>query len=526
DLLDRLAGTAGYDSPDLTILRAAAARRLGSYEQASEWLATLPAELARRDAVPAAVEQAELALKLNRPVPALRAAERISPQAWSDPDRRDLVRFVREVLIVRAKLAAVHPDLRCRRATRQEIWRNLAHLVAAKPRLAAIVFEAIEPAITCPLDAAADVELLIKAHQARRRGKGPLAASILEKLLARKAADGSLRFLAVQRLADDLAEAGQLDRAVRLLLTQSDVPDDLRCHILARAGMLAWQAYQQHSDTAHRTQFIDAAGKLLAECDRSEQADRFKLLLADQLSQTARFHEALQWLEQVTPGSDLFLEAKAVRVIIHTRQFTDIAAQTPNPQATKLAERIRQATHDLMTLAAAGQPSSEKLDTWTFDKRRLNLIGQALVECIRVLTHPAVGRRDEADTLQSTYQPLIERYQQQSTPARAVRIVMLCEKNDEPSLRRAMTLGEELLDASELSGQEKTRTLTTLLAAVHRHRLEHHAEPVVTTATELAGQNRRLAQKAADTFAADAPLTTLRAIAAADAGDYAEFKKR
>jgi len=482
----------------------------------------------------AAIERVELALKLGQVNIALRLAEQIDPGVWTDRYRRDLVELVRTMMIVRAKLAGLDKDLRCRRAGRQKVWQPMSALVAERIHLGPLLFERIERLADCPIGVMSDLELYAKAHLARVRGKLPLAESVLEKLLGYKTGDHRLRLHATNMLAECLAKTGRLDHAVAVLIdrpAEPGVPKELNCQILARAGTLAWQSYQQQSDRRHRKQFVEAATRMLAECAGDKHADRFKVLLADQLSQMGQFHQACQWLEQVEPGSDLYIESQAGRVIVMSRQFTEMtthaaARSIGGGKLGELVGQIVQSTKQLMSTASAGQKSPGKVATWTMNDDRVKVIGNALVTCVRVLSHKAVGRREEAEKIETAYKPLIERYQRNSAPALAVRVVMLCEQFNERSLREALTVGEKLLDASELDEAEKAQTLVSVLSTVHRYVLDHQADPVVKLPGELAGRSKTLADKAVAALRSSAQLAEWSAISCADAGDYVEFKKR
>jgi len=539
DLLDGLAdANLGDEEPGLIVLRAAAYRRLGSNSRAEELLAALPGQLEPSCRLPAEIERVELALKQGKGRQAQQLAERIDKSAFPDAYRQGLVMLKQQLLIARAKLTASSEDHLGQRAHREDIWSGLTNVVSDNIEWGPFIFERIDTlAGAIPDDELADIELYAKGYLARRRGSPQLTQTILKRLLDRPNVHPGLRSYAVRLLADSLADTRQFDVAVKLLRDETpagSVRTQLDEERLTYAVALAWQGYEDQNDEVHRQTFIDVAGQLLAKYGQSKQANRFRLLLAEQLSQVGRFAEAERQLDQSASGSELIGESKATRIIVRCRQFARVREKgnDASVEMGQLAKSILTLADEMMSVVAAGQKHPESPETWQLSASQLNLIGNALLECLKVLSHPSAHLQNEAHARTEKFDALIKRFTQASPQALAVQISRFCEEFTEPALLRAEETADVLFDHSDVPVELKIQTSVLLSTTVHRHLLTFVADPIVHDPSLLARANQQQAEKAAGTLAVKASpqqkaqLEELFLIAMGDAGAYGQIKPR
>lgn len=524
DRLDELTQVAGgIDDPGFVVLRSAVLRRLGSFQQASELLDRLSPEVGRMYTLIATIESAEIAIKHNQPRTVVELAQRIHPDQWADATDRGAVDLVRSFLLARATLIEAEGEGRCRFDVRREAFAPMSSVVGHYPELGEMIFEDIESLDDCPLENMSSLELYAKARLAEQRNKSPLARRALELALARDDNDERLQFQALRMLTDLLARDGDLEQASEVLATQSaKIGNDLRCQVLAQSAFLSWQAYRKDGTELCRNKFIVAATKLLTDCSTDPNADQFRLLLADQLSQMGKFQQAMQWIKPVAPGSPLFIDAQAVQITLLSRRFDELATTNP-PAAKELAERVQQAVDELLAATASGQKTPTNLATWQLNDRQLRAIGGAIITASHVMSDPQAGMKPASDAMMKKYEPLLAKYNAGSTPAQAVRVIDLCKQDSSESLTEAVRLCTQLMKSSQLAPDDRANLLVTVLVASHRHVLNTRVGPMTGDLPKWLIDTRVLASDGMEAFADKREIRRWASLLAADASDFVAF---
>jgi hypothetical protein len=524
DRLNDLSQTAGgIDDPGFVVLRAAVLRRLGSIQQATELLERFEPGIGRAYSLMATLEQAEIAIKQNRPADVIDLSRRVQPELWTDAADRGAVELVRSFLLARATLAEAENGGRCRLDVRREAFAPMSSVVGRHPDLGQMIFNEIESLDDCPLENMSSLELYAKAQLALHRNKSPLARRALEIALGRDDNDEHLQFQMLRMLIDMLAKDDDLDRASDVLATQATkINSEYRCQVLAQSAFLAWQAYRKDGTELSRNKFIVAATKLLTDCSNDANADQFRLLLADQLSQMAKFQQAMQWIRQIGPGSPLFIDAQAVQITILSRRFDELAQVNP-PQAKEIADRIQQTVDELLAAAASLQKTPADIASWQFDDRQWRAIGGAIVAASHVMSHSQANMKSAAEAMTKKYAPLLAKYNAGSVPAQAMHVIDLCKRESGESLNEAVSLCRRLMQSSELTLDDRANVSMTVLIAAHRQVLNTHVGPIRSNPPNWLLDARALAAEAIKAFVDRSDMRRIASLLAADAADFVAF---
>ncbi|NLX05511.1 MAG: hypothetical protein GXY33_10235 [Phycisphaerae bacterium] len=529
DLLAELEATElASEQADFRVLQAAVHRRLGSVHEAGRMLEAVSGPLPPVCGLLAELERVRLAVELKEYSRAEALAQAIDLSVWPQGYQRDLVDLTARLMRGRIGLAQLGEEA-CERGRREAALAEFSNALAARPELAAMFEREVVELGDCPAEAMADVEVYLRAALVRREGRVEEAISLARGLVARGQGGAELVVAARRLLADCLAQTQRFGEAAAVLADQVNEGQELSEAALAQYASFAWRAYEQSGQHADRRRFVEAASGLLAQYPKTEQGDRFRLLLADQLGQSGRWREGLACLDAVESRSESYLEAQAARVLILTRRFGELSSSTTEPTAGEtlsLAQDILAATQRMLSAVGTAQAKPDEVASWQLPLRQLNLVAGAVLACDRVLRHQAVGRADEAKQLTSLYAPLIEAYEKANPAALPARVLGLAEEATSESLAEAVVLATRMLAIEEIVADRKAETVATVLAAVHRRLLADRAEPVVTDPPGLAVKAADLSLRtiaALGEKAGVAParrLAALRTIAAADAGRY------
>lgn len=518
------------------LLAAAVARMLGEFPQAQAAIREARKSLPASYLLFASLEEAQLALAQNQPGRAVKILAGCHAERFyrDEPERRDLVRLAVGLLGVRARLGSLPASEQNDPTVRSRMFADLAALLVEKPALRSLAFpRLLELSEPCPQESLTDIELVAYAERSIQLKKVPLAQNALEDLLSRSDAPGPLMVSGAQLLARTFESQGRFTEAVTVLRKlAARGKEGQTAEILSEIARLAWLAYRANPGDARRAAFIEHAGRLLAQFPQSDSADQFKILMAEELAQTGEFTQALQWIQQVPPGSKLYLQARSARVLTLVRQFREQAQSAgvttrPGSPTETLAGQIEAACRDVLTIASARQQQPEKVETWTLDDGQAQLIAGTLLAAAGVLSDPALGRTRNVEELLQRYRPILARYEKTSKSAASARILTLTQAGTLTGLIEAVNLARSLLEKKDLPAAQIATTIVGVLEAVHQSVLSRQADPL-GPGDELARSGSQLAQAAEQTLGANAALSAamrerlrvLAVVTAVDAGEY------
>ncbi len=535
DLADRLGDTS---SGSEKLLSAGVARMLGKFPQAKAALDQARKTLPATYLLFADIEQALLDLAENHPQQALKAvtAAQQRPLYKNDPPRQNLVTVALLVLDARARTGTLSGTERADSAVRNQILKNLTAELVGKPQLRVFAFpKLIEISESCPQDSLSDIELYAFAQRAMDQKKLPLAQNALQDFLGRSNVPSELKLSAALFLARIFEQAGRFSEAVTVLEeTARGGKNSQTAELLAQSARLAWMAYRATPNDKQRSRFIEAAGRLLSQYPQSNWADQFKLLMAEEFSRTNEFNQALQWIQQVPPGSPLYLQARAARVLTLIRQFKQDTQSAggpakPGSAVQKLGDQIESACRELLVITSARQKDPEKIDRWTLDENQTQLLAGAILSTANILADPVLDRGKRAEELLARYRPILAGYQKSSKSALTVQITALTQTATAAGLVEAVHLSQQLIDKNELPPGQTVTAILGVLDAIHQSTLNKQADPL-GPGDDLAQAALNLARGLDEKFGKSTGLTPplpnrLRAlyiITAVDAGKFTE----
>jgi len=369
---------------------------------------------------------------------------------------------------------------------RNEIWKNLTTMLIANAPLRALVFpKLLAISDTCPQDALADIELLVRAERSENANKIPLAQTELHSLLARKETPVELKISAALSLSRTYEQQGRFTDALAALQATAGFGKHSQAALIAaESARMAWLAYRASSNAQQRSIFIDTTTRLLTQYPQNESADQFKLLMAEDFSQAGEFNQAFQWIQQIPPGSSLFLQAKAARVLTLSRQYKQEVravpgySTKPGSAAQRLADQIDAACKELLVIASARQPQPDKVETWTLTGDQVQLVAGAILATANVLADPELGRAKSADELFARYRPILAKYEKTSKSAVATRILTLTQTATAAGLLEAANLARQLLESRELPANQTLSAVLQVLEAIHQSTMTKQGDPL------------------------------------------------
>ncbi|MFA5863604.1 MAG: hypothetical protein WC975_02850 [Phycisphaerae bacterium] len=538
DLLDRL-GTDGSRK----LLAAGVARMLGKCSQAKPMLSQARKMLPATYFLFTDIEQSLLALAENQPQAAIKIITSAQQAGFykSEPSRQEMAALALGLLEGQARLKMLSADEQTDVTIRNRIWKKITAVLMEKPRLCVFAFPKIlEYSKSCSQNSLADIELYAHAEQSVNFKKLPLAKSEFENLLSRREAPVALKISAALFLSRTLEQEGRFSDAVKVLHQAGGLDQNLHAsEILAESARLSWLAYRSAPNVKQRSLFITDAGRLLERFPQSESADQFKLLMAEEFSQSGEFNQALQWVRQVPPGSPMYLQAKAATVLVLSRKFTKqaqspVGASTqPDSMAQLLADQIESACRELVLIASAKQKQPEAMATWTLDNNQAQLMAEAILATANVLSDPAVGRGSRAEAILRQYRPILAQYEKTSKSAVISQIMTLIQTATTGSLFEAIHLTKKLVDKNELPPREIIITAAAcVLESIHQAVLAKEADPLAPADDlSLAGFNlaqlintkylksKNLSADLVNRFHLDYIVTSV------DAGQYEQFSQ-
>ncbi len=520
----------------LKLIEGSAERLLGNYRRADILLGKAEKDLSGSYRIFAYIEQALVAMEEDKPARVemlIKQGRKSAGFYRNDVDRYALVNLALTVIESRAKLAQLTEGERCDRQIRNKVWSKLISILEKNPQYGELVFsKLVSSGRECQLNALADVELYARAKYAMGRGKVPLAESMLKQLVARKGVSEYLKERGAILLAGVFEKQGEFAKAAKIVgRSIGNDGNGKNCELVAEAARLSWLALQAKPSNSCREEFIRYARELINKCPESRYADRFKLLMADQLCDDGKFNEALQWIEQVPAGSEFYLQSRAERVLVLTRQFNASAASGSGEFMKSLADEIVSACKEMLTIASAGQRNPNSPKSWQLTPEQVQIIGASILATVNVLTNANIARADEANRLLSKYKPILQKYEKSSNTAVVSQIVALLKQwKNADDIKQAIGLAEKLF-AQKIDESKKLDVIIAVLEVVHQYMLWQYAEPI-SKPTGLTDVALNLADMTDKKLSADKMSLSQRAkffviygIIACDGGEYERAEK-
>jgi len=541
DLLEKMNnGNAESGSGSLKLLGASVSRLLGKYPQSQELLTQASKSLPASYALFADIEQILLALANNQPERALKLVATVRSRSTGGVLKQEMVDMSLFLLEGQARLRLLPAEEQAQAGRRNEIWKQLTILLIAKPELRVFAFpKLLELTENCGQDSMSDIELYAHAERSVSLKKIPLAQTELQDLLSRKEIPGELKLSAAAFLAKTYEQQGRFADAYTSLQTALSMSGNQQAEFMAEeSARLAWLAYRAAPNEKQRTIFIESASRLLSQFPTHGSADQFKLLMADDFSQSGEFNQAFQWIQQVPAGSALYLQAKAAKVLTYSRQYKrDIQSTAdystkPGSAAQRLADQIDEACKEMLVIASARQKDPEKIETWNLTNDQVQLISGALLATVNVLADPALGRAKYAEEMLARYKPILGKYEKTSKSAIATRILTLTQTASAANLLEATVLARQLVESGELPASQTASAVIQVLEAVHKSELSKQANPI-GEGDDLAKAGYTVVESVDGKLKVDRLPESLKerlaeflVIASVDAGKYSEAQKR
>ncbi len=513
-------------NPGMKLLQGSVAMMLGNYSRAEILLRGAAKNLPERNVIFAKIDQVLSAYSENKLQIAndfLKQAERLKLIYHSDPRRYELIDLSILLLQGRVALKQLSPQELCSRDIRNRIWKKLTRVIIAKPEFGALVFpEIVHSDSSCPQENCADIELYAQGIEANASGKVPLAESKLRHLLARKNINPALSASAALILSGKLEKQGKLAEALAVLqsdLSRKKTADT--CKLLAACARVSWRSLREEPTQEKRKVFLSAANRLLNTCPESPSADRFKLLMADQLAMQGKYNQAIQWTEQVVPSSDMYIRSKASKVLILAKEFRE----SPEDSAIRssLAGQIERECSDMLVVASSGQKDAKDVSSWQLSREQTDVLAGAILSCVNVLSSRKINRQKEANALMRRYKPILKRYEKTSKSGYLVQINTLIRAGSNGSLSRAISQASHLIVAKTLPRKQAVMVSVNLLSVLHQKIIMQ--SDILSPPTDLAKESFTFAEIADKNLAGNNVIRTLYAIIAGDSGRYELAKK-
>ena len=532
DLLESISTSAGTMGGSEKLLSAIVFRMLGKPDQAKALLADARRTLPASSVLFADIEEARVFLAQDQPGRAPAIVENCtSAKAYqNNADQWESVNLSLAMIAGRSRIAMLSAEDQTKSQNRNKALASLREITAKNTKFRAFVFPVLlEMSAKVSQQSLSDIELLAFAENARSTQKTPVAMGAYRRILSLSGTHPEFKITAALELAGLLEEQGQISQAVEILSGIGPVEGSQAADLMMESARLAWLAYCAKPDERHREIFIKTTTQLLDRFSGSPAADQFKLLMAQELSQSGKFDESRAWIEQVPAGSALYLQAKATEVLVLSRQYRhrDLAHPTTRMSGNDLAEQIQTLCHEMMTIASARQAQPDKIETWKLDDAQVKLLAGAILATANVLADPGLGRGQHAKELMEKYRPVLARYQQTSKSAIALEISTLVQTQTPAGQIEAMSLAMKMIDQNELPAEQQAAIVLGVLESIHRFILDTHADPMTRfgdltqgafllsrTAINALGKNQNIPSSQLNR------LREFEVIAAVDAGQY------
>ncbi len=528
----------------LTLIDGSVARMMGDYSEAKLLLERANKLTSASYKIFVAIEESLLSLSENKPAIAelqIKQGYKFAKFYQNEKSKYDLIMLSLARLDGKAELMKLSDDARCNRKLRNRIWRKLVSDLERNPQFGELIYDKLvydtDIAEGCPYSGLGDIEIYARAQDAIEKGKEPFAQSLLKQLLSRQDVSNFIREQATTLLASIFEKQGMFEKAADIVsrnISKIKGSREGNCKLLAELARLSWLAMEaKPNDGKCRNAFIRAARELILGCPDSVYADKFKLLIGNELCDEGKFNEAIQWVEQISPSSKYYLQSRAERVLILTREFKDAIQRSGESNfAKKLADRIESACIDMLTIASAKQKNPDEPEDWKLDESQIRLIGSAILATVNVLTNDNVAKIEKANYLLNKYKPILAKYEKSSGSAVISQIKALLKEADINSIKQAILLMQRASGmespARKLTIKQKAEIIIAILETIHRYMLNNYAElqasenPICELGLKLAEKNKdelfkklgELPQREYNKF------ITIYAIVACDEGKY------
>jgi hypothetical protein len=533
DLLASHSNTTDDQGGSEKLLAAWVYRMLGKFPEAKASLTQARRTLPGTSVLFADIEQSLELLAENQPKQASLLVENCKSTSVykKDPARWELINLSLATIDARAKIEMLSSSDQLKSKNRNLALSALSEMLANKASLRSFAFPILlAMSEKIPHQNLSDIELLAYAVNARANQKTPAALDAYRELISRPDISSSLKISAALDLAGILESQGQFSQAVAMINDLGPIEGDQASDLMAESARLAWLAYRAKPDDDQRKIFVKTTTALLERFPHSTSADQFKLLMAEELSQSKDFAQSLAWIEQVPAGSPLYLQAQAAKVLVLSRQYRQgisAVASQPSTSAVDWADQIQKVCSELMVIASARQPNPEQIETWKLDDAQVKLLAGAILATANVLSDPSLNRGNDAKMFMEKYRPVLDRYRRTSKSAIAMEISTLTQAQTPAAQIEAINLTLTMIDKNELPASQQMSIVLAVLDSVHRFVLATHADPFERIG-DLADAFLNLSQTATKALSADKDIPAAQAdqlkdfvaIAAVDAGKF------
>ncbi len=541
----------------LAIIQASTERMLGNFSQANVMLERANKFISASYKIFIVIEETLLALELNKPIVAelqIKQGYNAAKFYQRETGKYELIMLSLALLEGKAKLEKLSEQAICDRNDRNKAWNRLLSILQNNPQFSGLILNKLiyNDNITnrCPSSSLADIEIYARAKLTIAKGKIPLAKSMLARLLARKTVTPFIKQQAAILLAEIFEKQGMFAKAAKIIeksITTGNINNnnnnkEINCKLRAEAARLSWLAMQAEPENQMlKNEFVKAARALILGCPESSYANKFKLLIADELCEEGKFNEAMQWIEQIPPSSKFYLQSRAERVLILARQFKNSIIQSgQNTFVRNLANQIESACIDMLTIASAKQSEPNNPSSWKLSDSQIRILGSAILATVNVLTNENIAQADKANYLLNKYKPILTEYERKSGSAVFSQINALLKQNNTDSLIQAISLTQKLITQKHRQDKNNKQRnanianiIIAVLEAIHKYTLEHYAAPL-SNSTPMTQSAIKLAElgkkKLFDNNHEFTPteyekFLTIYAIIACDDGKYSRAKE-